>query len=543
MSTNPGFHWITDLVSNELSSEDENILSKSDPDDLAGYWKYVSTRLDIGMDKLAETIADHYTLSLAKLPENKLDLETFPDSVLAKYSVIALNEDKQTLLFATANPFDQEVLSILGFLSDKHIEFAVASPDAIDEWFKNKFSHTQVMEIKNTSEHINNSVITRLVNKLINQALEQRASDIHIEPANSAGIVRYRIDGILHKITSFPIPVFRHVTKCIKALARMDIANNLIPQDGQIHIDNDIDSLDLRVSSMPVKGGEKFVIRLLQQKAIAALNDLNIPERELQQIRELIHRPKGIFIMSGPTGSGKTTTLNSAISEINTVDKCIITVEDPVEYEIDGIAQINVNPAQGLTFNKALRHILRQDPDAILVGEIRDSETAETAIRSALTGHLVLTTLHTNNAVTVISRLKDLGISNALMSDSLNGLAAQRLVRKLCSYCAESVNSAVSEAEQLFLKTHKSLPAKRATGCKHCNNSGYKGRIPLIQILMIDDNFIDAIRSDTTSKELSAIAKQKGMRTLTEVAVEQILAGNSTTDEIYRVLGHELWNT
>ena len=536
------YGWILTLAKKELSSTDYEKFIATLPDELFQVWEHASSALKISTSELAQKIATTFSLSLAELPANKLELSELPDGVLEKYKVVPVQEDERQILFASAFPYDQEAFSILSFLTDKHVEFAISTPVEINEWLAKYIAHQTIDSTDtNAPVTIKSSVIVRLVDKLIEQALKEHASDIHIEPHAGEGIVRFRIDGLLHKIITIPRLILKHVGQRIKAISRLDVTNSLVPQDGQIHINTNQGALDLRVSSIPVKGGEKFVLRLLKSYAVKSLEQQNFLPRELQQLKELMTQQKGILVISGPTGSGKTTTLNSAIQEINTIDKCIVTVEDPVEYEIEGVAQVDVNVAQGLTFEKALRHILRQDPDVILVGEVRDSETAEIAIRSALTGHLVLTTLHTNDAITVIPRLKDLGISNALMADSLKGLAAQRLIRKLCATCAETIQSPETKLEQEFTHNIGKMPKMRAHGCEACNNTGFKGRIPLLEILIVDGVIADAIRSDASTKQLTDLAKQQGMRTLGETAVEHILNGSATVEEAFRILGKDLW--
>jgi len=536
------FGWLLKLVKNELTSAVYEDFEKTLPDDLPSAWDHACSALQISMSELAQKIATEFSLDVAKLPTTKAEMSDVPDSVLEKYRVVILDENDNQIVFASAFPYDQEAFSILTFLTDKHVEFAISSPIEIKDWLSKHLSHQTIdSSSPQSSVTIKSSVIVRLVDKLIQQALRDRASDIHIEPLSGEGVVRFRIDGLLHKITTFPWPVFKHIGQRIKAISRIDVTNSIVPQDGQIHINTNQGALDLRVSTLPVKGGEKFVLRLLQSYAVRSLDEQNFLPRELQQLKELMTRQKGILVMSGPTGSGKTTTLNSAIQEINTIDRCIVTVEDPVEYEMEGIAQVDVNVAQGLTFEKALRHILRQDPDVILVGEIRDSETAEIAIRAALTGHFVLTTVHTNDAMTVIPRLKDLGISNALMADSLTGLAAQRLVRKLCTKCSTLIQSADSQLEQEFARVTGKTPKRRASGCDSCSQTGFLGRIPLLEIVVVDELLADAIRNGENTNQLMEIAKRQGVRTLSASAVEHILNGSTTVEEAFRVLGKDLW--
>jgi len=544
MAEASNFNWLLNLVKKELSSSDYVSFELSFPNDLTLAWEHTCTVLNISIPELANKIVTEYSLSLAVLPTQKVEIEDIPDSVLEKYNVVILKEDELSIFCAAASPFDHEAYSILSFLTNKRIEIGLATPADINAWFSSNIASNNTRTIKySESETIDNSGVVRLVRRALEQAILDGASDVHIEPFEGEGIVRFRVDGLLRKITVLPLSVFKHVGQRIKAVAKMDVTNSIVPQDGQIHLETDKGPLDMRVSSMPVKGGEKFVIRILKNDSLKPLDAQNFLPREVELLKQVMTQQNGILVMSGPTGSGKTTTLNSALQEINSVDKCIITIEDPVEYEIEGVAQINVNAAQGLTFNKALKHILRQDPDVILVGEVRDRETAETAIRSALTGHFVLTTLHTNDAITVIARLKDLGISNALMADSLKGLAAQRLIRKLCPDCSTAIKSAESKIEHEFVRVNDTLPAMRSHGCDACNDSGYSGRIPLLEILVIDEVLADAIRTGATTSQLTSLAKRQGMRTLADVATEHVINGSTTVEEAFRVLGQDLWHS
>jgi type II secretory ATPase GspE/PulE/Tfp pilus assembly ATPase PilB-like protein len=542
MTNKSSFNWILKLVQKELSSSNYEKFKATLPEELTLVWEHACSALKISMSDLAKNISTTFSIDLAVLPTSRLERSDIHESILEKYRVIVVKEDDRKILFATANPFDNEVYSSLVFLTEKHVEFAISTPADITTWLSNHITANNELTINYSASHgVDSSATVRLVRKVLEQAILDRASDVHVEPLNGEGIIRFRIDGLLHKITTLPLPVFKKVGQRIKAVSNMDITNNLVPQDGQVHINTGQGGLDLRVSSMPVKGGEKFVIRLLQDNSIKSLDEQSFLVNELEKLKGLMNQQNGILVMSGPTGSGKTTTLNSAIQELNFVEKCIITIEDPVEYEIEGVAQININPAQGLTFETALSHILRQDPDVILVGEIRDNETANTAIRSALTGHLVLTTLHTNDAITVIPRLKDLGVSDALMADSLKGLAAQRLVRRLCAQCATKIKVPISKLEHEFVQVNSNLPAMRAQGCEACNNSGFMGRVPLLEILIVDEILADAIRTGATTKQLTSLAKQQGMRTLSDVATEHILSGSTTVEEAFRVLGNDLW--
>lgn len=545
MTQEISFGWILQLVKKELSAEAYEQFKSELQDSIPVVWEQTSTALNISTSDLAKKLAEEFSFELAELPKSLPDISDLPHDLLEKYSVVPIKEDDTHIFIASASPFDQEIFSMLSFLTDKHIEFRIATPDKITEWISTHFPGNKIQKIKPTlnSSTIDDSAIVRLVRKMLEKALSDRATDIHLEPYNDEAMVRFRIDGILKKIITIPWPVYERVVRRIKVVSQMDTTNSHTPQDGQVHLDTNQGALNLRVSSVPVNGGEKFVVRILNTYNVKSIDDQNFLTREAQILKNLMLQKNGVLIISGPTGSGKTTTLNSAISEINSIDKCIVTIEDPVEYKIEGIAQININDAQGLTFESALRHTLRQDPDVILVGEVRDSETAQTAIRSALTGHLVLTTLHTIDAITIIPRLKDLGITSPLLADSLKGLAGQRLVRKLCTHCAETINSTETEIEKKFETTFGKPPEKRAHGCFKCNETGYKGRIPLLEIITIDKVIADAIRNEEPTTKLTALAKEQGMLTMGEAAVEHILNGSTSVEEAFRVLGNDLFST
>ncbi|MHC4911711.1 MAG: GspE/PulE family protein [Planctomycetota bacterium] len=379
------------------------------------------------------------------------------------------------------------------------------------------------------SSNVADAPVTRLVSSIINGAIDGRASDIHIEPQEYDVRVRYRVDGILHDAIEIPSSVQQGVISHIKILTDMDISEHRMPQDGHLTVQFHDKEYDLRVSSLPSVGGEKIVMRILDKSAgLWAFDDIVTSATDNKKLKELISNPYGMILLTGPTGSGKTTTLYSVLQSLNTPEKNIVTVEDPVEYRLNGVTQVQVNPVAGLTFANGLRSIVRQDPDIIFVGEIRDLETAEIAISAALTGHLVLSTLHTNDAVGAVSRLVNIGVQPFLVASALLGAVAQRLVRTCCDMCKQTY-----EPSQEELKILRDLPDKnqdiklhRSRGCNTCYHTGYYGRKAIYEILSITPEIRRMIVAGCGDDEIRAQAGKEGMRTLKESGIEEVLAGN-----------------
>jgi general secretion pathway protein E len=376
--------------------------------------------------------------------------------------------------------------------------------------------------------------VIRMVNLIISRAVESRASDIHIEPFEHDLRLRYRIDGVLHNVDAPPNQMRAAIISRIKLMAKLNIAERRLPQDGRIKLKVLGREIDLRISTLPTMYGESVVMRILD-KSNTALMDLRLigfPNDLYEKICEMTSKPHGIFLVTGPTGSGKTTTLYSAMKRINIPDRKIITIEDPVEYQMDGVNQIHVNPQIGLTFATGLRHIVRQDPDVIMIGEIRDLETAEIAIRSALTGHLVFSTLHTNDATSAVTRLIDMGVEDYLLASSLIGVLAQRLVRVNCKHCKrpEVVPAAVLEdSSEGFVKI------QRGAGCEQCAHTGFESRIGIFELLDIDDAMRTLIVTNPDANVLRSAALKAGMQTLKDDGWKKVLAGVTTPDEVMRV--------
>jgi len=399
-----------------------------------------------------------------------------------------------------------------------------------------EFLREEEEDIGHLKDLASEAPIIRLVNMFITRAVEGRASDIHVEPFEDEMKVRYRIDGVLHDIESTPKRLQAAIVSRIKIMAKLNIAERRLPQDGRIRLRVGENELDLRVSTIPVLYGESVVMRILRKEGIVIdLELLGFGPQTLRSFNQLITKPNGIILVTGPTGSGKTTTLYGALDKINSPDKKIITVEDPVEYQLKGVNQIQVKPQIGLNFANTLRHIVRQDPDIIMIGEIRDLETAEIAIQSALTGHLVFSTLHTNDAPSAITRLLDMGVENFLLSSTIRGILAQRLVRVICPACKEK-DTAIPDREELKLfgiDTTQSL--YHGKGCEQCASTGYYGRAGIFELLVVDDEIRKLILKSADANQIRTTAKQYGMRTLLEDGAEKIKAGVTTLSEILRV--------
>jgi type IV pilus assembly protein PilB len=401
-------------------------------------------------------------------------------------------------------------------------------------------SNEQSNEIEQKPLKNDSSPIAKLVSSIVDGAIDARASDIHIEPQDSEVRVRYRIDGLLRPTVNMPLSIQQEMVSHIKIMADMDISERRVPQDGHITTSRSGLDYDLRVSSLPAIGGEKIVIRILDKDISRwSIDEIVTSEEDNQTFRSLIENPYGMLLLTGPTGSGKNTTLYSLLQLLNRPEKNIVTVEDPVEYRMSGITQVQARPVAGRTFALALRSILRQDPDIILIGEIRDAETAEIAVSAALTGHLVLSTLHTNDATGAISRLIDLGTPPFLVASALLGTAAQRLIRTSCSKCRQSYKPTKQELDRLFGdKSHPegNIELRRSTGCESCHHTGYHGRKSIYEILRISPEIRKLIMDGRSDQEIKQQAIKDGMKILREKAVTEVLDGVTTIEEMTRIV-------
>ncbi len=446
-----------------------------------------------------------------------------PHSIALKYTVIPIFLLEDRLICAMSDPLDILALESLRNITQLQIEPVIALEkeikECIEKLYTNKIKEDQRKEEeeeipakkKEEESEIVQSAAIRLVNLIIEKGAQERASDIHLEPQEDLMKVRFRIDGVLLKQPAIPKKLQNSVISRIKIMADLDISEKRIPQDGRLQYNFNKRDIDIRVSTVPTVHGETIVLRLLDSTAsLVGLKEIGFPDNVLEIFSSLISQPHGIILITGPTGSGKSTTLYSSIAQINDSKKNIITIEDPVEYRIPGIQQIQVNPKVDLTFSNGLRSILRQDPDVIMIGEIRDKETAEIAIQAALTGHLVLSTIHTNDAASSITRLVDMGIEPFLIGSSLVGSLAQRLVRKICEPC-------------------------KGKGCKQCNQVGFSGRIGIFELLQVDDNIRALITAKKSAEEISEQGIKNGMRRLIEDGQDKVKNKITTQEEILRV--------
>ncbi len=378
--------------------------------------------------------------------------------------------------------------------------------------------------------------VIRLINALIAEAVKTKSSDIHIEPYERDVSIRLRIDGVLREVLSLPARMTPVLTSRVKVMARLDIAEKRVPQDGRISIALGAKTVDVRVSTLPARFGERVVMRLLDKdQARLDLNALGIAPKTLDQFKSVLQKPNGIILVTGPTGSGKTTTLYAALSLLNDPSRNILTVEDPVEYALDGIGQTQVNPKVGMSFATGLRAILRQDPDIVMVGEVRDVETAEIAVQASLTGHLVLSTVHTNSAVGAITRLKDMGIETFLLSSTVAAVMAQRLVRRLCQSCKEPYALSTAEKKMMGMDARLKSEVYKPSGCGRCNHTGYEGRLGLYELLIVDDRLKALIHEEASESELSSYAFAQNDN-LAQSGFAHVLSGETSLEEVMRVV-------
>ena len=393
------------------------------------------------------------------------------------------------------------------------------------------------IKIDDINELVDSAPVRKLLNMVLLLAIKDHASDIHFEPFEDEFRIRIKADGVLYEMVPPPRHLAFAITTRIKVMANLNISERRMPQDGRIELTIGGHPVDLRVSVMPTLFGESVVCRVLDRSVVSLdLNNVGMPPEIMADFREVMERPNGIILVTGPTGSGKTTTLYSALSELNKVDEKIVTTEDPVEYDIDGIVQIPINHEIGVTFASALRAILRQDPDKILVGEIRDLETAEIAVQASLTGHTVFSTLHTNDAPSTVTRMKDMGVPTFLITATVEAILAQRLVRRICPECREETDPSEEMLLELRIDPKKVKGKKvfRGAGCSTCNNTGYKGRIGLFELMIMDDELREMINEDANSDELRTRAQAKGMKLLRDIGIKYMFDGITTIDEVVR---------
>jgi type IV pilus assembly protein PilB len=513
---------------------------------------FISDKLKIPRIELANYLIDQKVVDLV------------PEALARKYELMPVLKIGNRLTCAMADPWNVFALDEVRSKTGLVIEPAVSTENEIKKALNECYGAKGTMEdlIKSIDEEklgvaqgqepdvkklegiVEEPVVIKLVNMVIMKAIEEKASDIHIEPEEEALKTRLRVDGMLHEISSPPKHLQSAIISRIKIMADLNIAERRVPQDGRFTIKMAGKQIDVCVSCVPTIYGENVVLRLLDtESAVKGLEDLGFSKETLKQFDKLIRRPHGIILVTGPTGSGKTTTLYAALNKINTVEKNIITVEDPVEYKLEGIRQIQINPKVDLTFANGLRSILRQDPNIIMVGEMRDHETAEIAVQAALTGHLVFSTLHTNDAPGAVTRMIDMGVEPFLVSSSVIGILAQRLVRTICPECKEQYKPTEAELNDIysFGERRATSDERRTTvfyrgkGCAKCMNTGYKGRIGIYELMMPDEELKKAVMAKASTDELRKLARGAGMTGLKEDGLQKIRAGLTTVEEVLRV--------
>jgi len=471
------------------------------------------------------------------------ELEGLSPRFMRQFHFVPLAVEDSTVVLAMADPLDFDTVSAVRLFTKLEVRTLLASEgevaSALEKYYPEEGEAEEAggglpaqaadsEDVEHLRDMASEAPVIRLVNNMIARAVEQRSSDIHLEPFEKEFRVRYRIDGVLYAMDPPPKELRAAVVSRLKLMARLNIAERRLPQDGRIKIKTLGKEIDLRVSTLPTLYGESLVMRLLDRSAgdFYELPNLGFPERMLERMEHYTSQPHGIFLVTGPTGSGKSTTLYAALKRINLPDKKIITIEDPVEYQMDGINQIHVNPQIGLTFATGLRHIVRQDPDVIMVGEIRDLETAEIAIRAALTGHLVFSTLHTNDAPSAITRLTDMGVENYLIASSLMAVLAQRLVRVICPECR-----AVDEGRSAALGRQ----VYRGAGCAQCSGTGYRGRQGIFEMMEVHEEVRRLVVQNADATVLAAAARNNGMTELKEDGWDKVNRGVTTVEEVLRV--------
>ncbi|RLJ02972.1 MAG: type II secretion system protein GspE [Candidatus Aenigmatarchaeota archaeon] len=512
--------------------------------------------------QVTEALAYEHHLQVVSLNDVQIEeklLNMFSYQWLKRHNVIPFRLEGDTLTVAVNDPLNLSVLQEIRNRTGYRIKLVLATSkeikEAINKYYgplrsaqeaikeivieKGKFQSTEKeLSVKELEAVVQEAPIVRLVNSVIGEAIKQSASDVHFEPQRENLRVRFRIDGVLYERMIIPKELQSAVISRIKIISGMDIAEKRKPQDGRMSLIIESKEFDIRVSTLPDIFGEKVVLRILDKKSIIRpLESLGMEEKELKIVKSLIFQPYGMILVTGPTGSGKTTTLYSILNILNDESRNIVTVEDPVEYELDGINQTAINVRAGYTFATAIRHILRQDPDVIMVGEIRDLETAEIAVQAALTGHLVLSTLHTNNAPGAITRLLDMNVEPFLISSSVIGVIAQRLVRKLCPFCKREYIPSMEEKERILkdFSLNKEVILAKPQGCKECYGIGYSGRTGIFEILKVDDEIKNLILKRANESEITQVAISKGMDTLKISGFKKALKKITSLEEVMRV--------
>ncbi len=547
-------HSLEGVVTPELLAE---LREKAVPQ--ATLWETLVAQKVASDEQILTALAARFRLKFADLHQmDPAAKERVPEAVARRYHILPFRATDSYLEVATANPFDLDAEKALAFATAREIRMLLLAPSkiaekldemyrpekAVDKLLEGMGSSAELVQLKDqlapeeiaaSEAEASQRPVVRLVDLIISEGILARSSDIHIEPEEGGVAVRYRIDGVLRQVMKIPRQAGLPLISRIKIMSSLDIADRLRPQDGRARVAVNGQPIDLRVSTLPASQGEKVVIRILDSRAtVKSLDSLGLNTNETEGIKRLLENHEGILLVTGPTGSGKTTTLYSCINQIKSEGVNIVTVEDPVEYRMQGIVQVQVQEKAGLTFAAALRSILRQDPNVVLVGEIRDRETAQVAVQASLTGHLVLSTLHTNDAANAVTRLVDIGVEAYKIAAALRGVVAQRLMRKLCPTCKEVWMEA--PADRLRKWVPKGTPLYRAAGCPDCAMTGYRGRFSIVEVLTVSPEVERRIAAGETADHLAAAARRSGMKGLWESGLEHVLRGESTLDELTRVV-------
>jgi type II secretory ATPase GspE/PulE/Tfp pilus assembly ATPase PilB-like protein/CheY-like chemotaxis protein len=549
--------WLVPSIETLLSDEALKAL-RDEAGATASLWETLVQRKLASDEQILGAIAARFRFQVADLskPDAKL-VGTVPEQLARRFNVVPVGQTDSYLEVATANPFDIDAEKMLAFATGREVRMLLSSPAKIREKLDEVYKETdtvvsrllegissdfEVEQIKEeeenaaSAEQASQRPILRLVDGMIADGVSNRASDIHIEPVEGGVVVvRYRIDGVLRQVMKIPRNAGVPLISRVKIMSGLDIADRLRPQDGRARVSINGEPVDLRVSTLPASHGEKVVIRVLNQKATTlALDALGLAEDEQKSIRSLLGNKEGIILVTGPTGSGKTTTLYSSLRTVQSSGVNIVTVEDPVEYRLgENIVQVQVNEKAGLTFAAALRSILRQDPDVVLVGEIRDKETAQIALQASLTGHLVLSTLHTNDAPNAVTRLIDMGMEAYKIAPALRGVVAQRLMRRICRACRIQATEAPTGRLARFVPSDATL--QQAVGCAECSMTGYRGRFSIVEVLTMNPELERRIGEGATAEKIAEAAREAGMRSLFASGLRHVLAGESTLEELLRV--------
>lgn len=504
-------------------------------------------------ERIAETLARQKGFEYVDLSTLRIDRAAaalVPERIARRRGLIPVAIDDGMLVVAMSDPLDIEAVDDVGLRTGYRVSPVVATASqirrAVDRYLTSGEVFVESAEDQPAGPVPDEEIaagedvpIVRLVNQILRDAVRDGASDVHLEPGERALRVRYRVDGVMHETMRLPTSVRAGVTSRVKIMAEMDIAERRLPQDGRIGLTFDGRKVDMRVATLPTPFGESIVIRLLNTEiSVRSLEDLGMAQEQMDVVRTVLKRPHGMLLLTGPTGSGKTTTLYAALQMLNAPERKILTVEDPIEYEIEGVTQTSVHPRIGLTFAAGLRTILRSDPDVIMVGEIRDPETAEIAVRAALTGHLVLSSLHTNDAPAALTRLSDIGVPPYVTSSALAGVVAQRLSRKLCTRCSRpsQLEPEVLIAAGFTPEEAATVVPREAVGCQACSDTGYRGRIGLFEVMPMNEDLRHEYLLGAPSERLREHAVAAGMRTLRRDALDKVAAGLTTLQELERVV-------